>query len=72
MEIGMLTREQVAVLGSLQNALHAATDCGLLDVLQDATKSPDSISDVCDAADALAEQAYSDEAERAAMLLEAL
>ena len=43
-----MTHEQKQVALKLAAILTEATDVGLLDVLLDHTKNPDSINDVCD------------------------
>ena len=44
----MMTHEQKQVALKLAAILTESTDVGLLDVLLDHTKNPDSINDVCD------------------------
>ncbi len=48
-----MNHAQQQALGILQAALLDATEAGVLGMLTDFTKSPDSINDVCDAVDQL-------------------
>lgn len=50
-----MTDDQIDALNALKAAQQRATDTGLFDLMLAHTSNPDSINDVCDATNAMAE-----------------